>query len=81
MYIKIHAFDDTKHLPGLGSCREPQVSQEGAEGVAVWTAMCRSAAGWVPSGTTEHAGEGGEFAGFNTPWLSLSRVFLFCMLC
>lgn len=31
MYIKIRAFDDTKHLPGLGSCTEPRVSQEGAE--------------------------------------------------
>lgn len=31
MYIKIHALDDRKHLSSLGSFRDPQVSQEGAE--------------------------------------------------
>lgn len=29
--IKTPASDDIRHFPGLGSCRGPQVSQEGAE--------------------------------------------------
>lgn len=73
MSIKIRAFDDIKHLPGLGSYRGPQVSQEGAEAPVPSVPACLA--------PLEHAGEGGEFAGFNTPWLNLSRIFLFYVLC
>lgn len=31
MYIKMPTFDPIKHWPGLVSCRESEVSQEGRE--------------------------------------------------
>lgn len=57
MYIKMPAFDDVKHLTGLVSCREREVSQEGAEAavpsiVTMWLCGQHSAvvlADWAAS--------------------------------
>lgn len=89
MHIKMPAFDHIKHLTGLGSCRERDVSQEGAEAavpsvvthVVVRTAVCSSAGRLgclqVHSFAVVTYREGGEFAGFNMAWLNLLRVFNF----